>query len=217
MEGKKVEKTAVDVKADIDGAKKNFAAKDAPKLASKSSSSASKKPEQNQPDQFLVEDGSEVPSWARNQQKLVIKKENARSSVRDVDVRDIQGSVLESAARDGTETERTKVNVGGNVKAALAMWGKTADEDAKELARKKEEEKKRAEAAEMAKKEQEAEKQKRAVRAASAKFDKLQLSDLTSEPEDELELIAFLERKIALVEKDIKAAEDELHKLESSQ
>ena len=219
IDGKQVEKTKVDVRGDVNNARKSFTAKDVPTLVTAAAAKGEvKKKVDGGPAEIEVEDGSEVPSWAKNQRKMVIRKENARSSIRDVDVKELQGTVLEQGSRDGSEAERTKVEVtgGGNVKAALAMWGKTADEDAQLLAKRKEEEEKRKVAEARARKEREEERKKRALEAAVAKLSTLSLSDMREEPTDEIELIAFLERKIALIEKEIGSAEDELAKLEAS-
>ncbi|PXF42356.1 hypothetical protein BWQ96_07876 [Gracilariopsis chorda] len=214
IEERKVEKTRVSVRGNVSGAKKNFVHNDA-HVVGKSVAKLVADVDRG-PAEIEVEDDSHIPSWAKNQQKLVIKKENARSSVR-VDVKELQGSVLMNAARDGSEAERTnKVEHVGNVKAALAMWGKTADEDAKVLAKKKEEEERQRRLDEKLRKEREAEERARVIKAAVEKFAQMQLSDMTDEPSQELEIIPFLERKITLVEKEIKKVEDEIAQVEAS-
>ncbi|KAI0567278.1 hypothetical protein FGB62_3g08 [Gracilaria domingensis] len=212
---RKVQKTTVSVRGDVSAAKKNFAHSDVPSIAS----AAARRPSSvdHGPAEFEVEDGSDIPSWAKNQRKLVIKKENARSSVH-VDVREIRGSVLMNAARDGSEAERTnKVEHVGNVKAALAMWGKTADEDAKLLAKKKEEEERERALQEKLRKEREAEELANAYKHAVEAFATMTLADMNDEPSKEVQLIAFLERKIVLVEQEIKKLEDELAELEAAE
>ncbi|CAN8062833.1 unnamed protein product [Agarophyton chilense] len=216
IDERKVEKTKVHVRGDITAAKKNFAYSDAPS-ATKAGARASSGAADSGPSEIVVEDGSDIPSWAKNQRKLVIKKENARSSVR-VDVKELQGSVLMNAARDGSEAERTtKVEHAGNVKAALAMWGKTAEEDAKILAKKKQEEERERVLQEKLRKEREAEELARAYNAAVQEFAKMTLADMDDEPSKEIELIAFLERKITLVEQEIKKLEGELAELEAAE
>lgn len=120
-----------------------------------------------QPTELLVEDDDGLPSWAKNQAKLMIRKENARSSIRDVDVGEIKDEMLEKAAVDihavtsnasyhdgmhnnhlnvmNNDTNNEVVNnvmlpPRGSVKKALAMWGKSIEEDMKVLAMQKEEE-----------------------------------------------------------------------------
>lgn len=118
------------------------------------------------PTELLVEDDDGLPSWAKNQTKLMIKKENARSSIRDVDVSEIKDDMLEKASvdihsitsnasyHDGMTThnqinattngsnihETVVLPPRGSVKKALAMWGKSIEEDMKILAMQKEEE-----------------------------------------------------------------------------
>lgn len=219
MEGKKIEKTRIHVRGDVSGAKKNFGKMDSLRSfgSADGTGKKSKRPEDYGPAELEVEDeDAGVPSWAVNQKRKTIKKENARSSVRDVDVKDLQGSVLEQAARDGSEASGERVKVGGNVKAALAMWGKTADEDTLLLKKKKEEEEKRKALEAKLRKEKEEEERKKKLEDAIARFSKLSLKDLGDEPEDELELIVYLERKIELIEEDITKAENELDALESA-
>lgn len=212
IDGVKIERSRIDVRGNVVGAKKNFSNSDVP---SKSSISSRPKSTEPQPAELLVEDDSGVPSWAKNQRKLVIRKENARSSIRDVDVRELQGSVLEQSSRPLTETKGETVITGGNVKAALAMWGKTAEEDARVLAeKKKEEERQEAERVRLQKQREEEEK-RAAIRKAVEKFAKLTLADLKVEPQGDVELTAFLERKIVLVEKEISDTEEELDKFDS--
>lgn len=217
ISGKEVQKTRVDVRGDVRGTQQNFKARDVPNVSTVDAPKA-KTPIDPGPAELIVEDeDAGLPSWAVNQKKKVIKKENARSSVRDVDVRELQGSVLESGARDGSEIRGEAVQAKGNVKAALAMWGKTAEEDALLLKKKKEEEEGRRAEEERLRKEKVAEEHNRAIKAAAVKFAKMQLADMPrEEPQEEIELIAYLERKITLVEKDIAAAEAELSYLESS-
>lgn len=216
---KEVQKIRVDVHGDVRGAQKNFNATDVPKASAAAAAPAKKSPVDPGPAELLVEDDDAgLPSWAVNQAKKVIRKENARSSVRDVDVRELQGTVLSSGARDGSEATGEAVEAKGNVKAALAMWGKTAEEDTLLLKKKREEEERRKLQEEKLKKERAREEHERAVKAAAKKFSNMSLTTLPAEePEDEIELIAYLERKIVLVEKDIEAAEEELSKLEDGQ
>lgn len=216
IQAKEVHKTAVQVRGDVKGARKSFGAGDAPKLTA-AGRVGRDDPTRNRfekygPAELEVEDeDAGLPSWAVNQKKKTIRKENARNSVHNVDVRDLQGSVLEQASRDGSEASVARVQVGGNVKAALAMWGKTADEDALLLKKKQEEEERRKALEIKLKKEKEEEEKKRKMEGAVRKFARMALGDLPSEePQDDIELVAYLERKIALVEKDIKAAEEEL-------
>lgn len=164
-----------------------------------------------------MEDGDGIPSWAKNQQKLFLRKENARSSVRDVDVKDLQGSVLENGARDGSEVERPKLELQGTVKARLAMWGKTVDEDALRLARRQEEEERKAEAERKAQLEREAAEKRKLIDAAIEKFANMTLSDVTKEPVKEIELVVYLERKIVLVNNEISRLETQLGDLQRSQ
>lgn len=218
IDGKEVQKTRVDVRGDVRGTQKNFNARDVPSMSA-FDTARKKKAESAEPGpaELIVEDvDSGLPSWAVNQKKKVIRKENARSSVRDVDVREIQGSVLEHGARDGSEAKGEEVGAKGNVKAALAMWGKTAEEDTLLLKKKKEEEVKRKAEQERLRKEKQLEERANAEKAAIDKFAKMQLSDLPiTEPNDEIELIAYLERKIVLVERDIEDAEAELATMEN--
>lgn len=214
IDDKKVERSRVSVRGDVTSAKKTFLKTDTSHFGSKSET-ASKRSSEPQPAELFVEDDDGLPSWAKNQQKRMIRKENARSSIRDVDVRELQGSVLESASHDGSGSkEETNVVPRGNVKAALAMWGKTADEDARLIAMKKEEEERKAAEQARLKKQREEEERRTAIRKAVEKFSKMSLSDLKQEPENEIELSAFLERKIVLVDKEIRQTEEELEKIE---
>lgn len=210
IDGVKIERSRINVRGDVTTGRKNFSKVD---LLSKSSRSSELM--EPQPAELLVEDDSDVPSWAKNQRKLVIRKENARSSIRDIDVRELQGTVLEQANRPLSDSQDQTVIPAGNVKAALAMWGKTADQDAKILAeKKKEEELKEAERLRL-QKQREEEERLAAIRNAVEKFAKLSLADLKDEPKNDVELTAFLERKIVLVEKEISDTEEELDSVES--
>lgn len=209
IDGKKINRSNVSVRGDVNTAKKTFL-----KVDSTRSDGGSKRVLEPQPAELLVEDDDGLPSWAKNQQKRMIRKENARSSIRDVDVRELQGTVLEKGSRDGSEDKEDTVVPRGNVKAALAMWGKTADEDARLLAMKKEEEERKAAEQARLKKQREEEERRTAIRKAIEKFAQMSLADLTDEPENEIELRAFLERKIDLVEKEIRLTEEQLEKVE---
>lgn len=209
IDEKKINRSNISVRGDVSLTKKSFS-----KADSTRSDGASKRVFEPQPAELLVEDDDGLPSWAKNQQKRMIRKENARSSIRDVDVRELQGSVLEKASRDGSEDKEETVVPRGNVKAALAMWGKTADEDARLLAMKKEEEERKAAEQARLKKQREEEERRTAIRKAIEKFAQMSLADLTDEPENEIELRAFLERKIDLVEKEIRFTEEQLEKVE---
>lgn len=221
MDGKKVERSNVEVRGDVSSARKTFAAADVPRVNpssgtsddTKTDSSTSTKP---QPAQLLVEDDDGLPSWAKNQRKLVIRKENARSSIRDVDVRELQGSVMTAPDRNEENVKSEKIEARGNVKAALAMWGKTADEDAKLLVKKKEEEERQRTMRAKMRKDREEEERKHALRKAMEKFADMRLVDMKDEPENDVDLMAFLERKIALIDEEISSVEDELEKLEAS-
>lgn len=219
ISGAEVRKTRVDVRGDVRGTQKNFKAADLPKFTTATPAPPKKPKKDSGPAELLVEDEEAgLPSWAVNQSKKVIRKENARSSVRDVDVKELQGSVLTNAARDGSEAKSEAVETRGNVKAALAMWGKTADEDNLLLKKKKEDEERRKASETLKRKEREKEEQERAAKAAIESFANMTLASLPSqEPTKEVELVAYLERKIALVEKEIEAAEEELSKLEENQ
>lgn len=218
IQGVQVEKTPVDVRGDVRSARKSFGAADAPKVGDfgrgvgREGGKKKKTIEDYGPAELEVEDEDVgLPSWAVNQKKKTIKKENARNSVRDVDVKDLQGSVLEQGAKDGSDSAGEKVQVGGNVKAALAMWGKTAEEDTMLLQRRKEEEERQKALELKLKKEREEKEKKRKMEEAVRKFARMELNELPrEEPKDETELAAYLERRIALVEKDIKVAEKEL-------
>lgn len=213
-----VTKTRVDVRGDVRGTQKNFNASDVPKATSNQPTKTKKSNVDPGPAELLVEDeDAGLPSWAINQCKKVIRKENARSSIRDVDVKEIQGSVLTNAARDGSEAQGESVEAKGNVKAALAMWGKTAEEDTLLLKKKMEEEERRKAAEAIKHKEKKKEERERAAKAAIERFASLTLSSLPAqEPTKEVELVAYLERKIVLVEKEIKITEEELSKLEDN-
>lgn len=216
MSAKSVTKTRVDVRGDVTTTRKSFAA---PDLVSKPAPSPPppKKKQAPAPAQLIVEDDTGVPSWAVNQQKLLLRKENARSSIRDVDVKELQGSVLSEGARDGSEVQRERVQMHGNVKAALAMWGRTADDDAKLLAERRAEEQRKAAEAERLRKIAEEERKLREVKDAVSKFASLTLKEMPEiEPESDVELVAYLERKIVLIEREIKLAEEELDELEAN-
>lgn len=212
-----VEKTVVNVRGDVRGARKSFGADDASRVGDFGKTVGKKKIEDYGPAELEIEDeDAGVPSWAVNQKRKTIKKENARNSVRNVDVRDLQGSVLEQGAKDGSEIRGEKVEIGGNVKAALAMWGKTAEDDAVVLKRKKEEEERQKALELKLRQEREEKEKKRKMEEAMRTFARMELSNLPrEEPKDEIELAAYLERRIALVEKEIKAAEKELAEWES--
>lgn len=218
MQGKEVERTAVDVRGDVDGAKKAFNAKDYLTRTDLNASAVGKstKGKGGGPAELLVEDSEGLPSWAVNQDKKVLRKENARSSVQDVDVKELQGSIVASGKRDGTEAFRESVEVKGDVKSRLAMWSKTADEDTKALVEKKKEEEKRAAIEAEAAADRKRQEVERAQAEIAAKFSRVvSIDDLPKEePTDIMELAAYLELKIKFVEKDIEKAEDELLELE---
>lgn len=220
MEGKEVEKTTVDVRGDVRGVKQQFGKGDVPKLQGAAKGRASFGPASQDvgPAQLEVVDDDGLPSWAVNQQKKVIRKENARSSVRDVDVGELKGSVLEMGKRDGSEAQGEKVEgvAGGNVMRALAMWGKNAEEEGKEMKRKEEQERERKEKEEKERKQREEEELRRKMEQAVEKFGKLGLSDLGDEPDDDVELVAYLERKIKLIEVEVEKMERELEEVEAS-
>lgn len=213
----------MNVRGDVSAAKKRFSLDDFPKAgttgtttgttAGTTTGTTPKKIADPGPAELLVEDDSDVPSWARNQKKVLLKKENARSSVRHVDLTQIRGSVMTPSSRDGAEAAPKEVVVGGTVKAALAMWGKNAEEDAKVLAMKTVEQEKKKTEQEKLRKEREEKDRKRKTMVAIAKFANLSLDNIGDEPKDEIELLAYLERKIYLIEKQIKEAEAELDKI----
>ena len=132
---KQVEKTKVDVAGNVRGAQKTFSKKDdvsvLPALANPAARPLAR---MSAPAEIVVEDEESLPSWAVNQRKKVLKKENARSSIRNVDIGGLKGDIVQRGARDvDTEGVKEEVSVGGNVARALAMWGKNADEEAKKL------------------------------------------------------------------------------------
>eukprot|EP00177_Eucheuma_denticulatum_P001899 GFKZ01003390.1.p2 GENE.GFKZ01003390.1~~GFKZ01003390.1.p2 ORF type:complete len:325 (+),score=114.82 GFKZ01003390.1:47-976(+) len=220
MEGKEVEKTRVDVRGDVRGVKQQFGKADVPKLgaAARSRASIGSGARDFGPAELEIVDDDGLPSWAVNQKKKVIRKENARSSVRDVDLGELKGSVLEMGKRDGSEASGEKVEgvAGGNVMRALAMWGKNAEEEGKEMKRKEEEEKERKEKEEKERKQREEEELRRKMDQAVEKFASLGLDDMGDEPEDEVELVAYLERKIKLVEDEVERMEKELDEVEAT-
>lgn len=131
-----VAKTRVDLnggRADVRGAKQRFSNVDA-SLPSPGAAAVAKqqhrRPHTVGPAQFVVEDDDSVPSWAVNQRKTVIKKENARSSIRDVDLGELKGGLLREKVVDTSNVKEVAAG-GGGVAAALAKWGKLAEEEAK--------------------------------------------------------------------------------------
>lgn len=217
IDGKKIQRTNINVKGDVSNTKKTFS-----KIDSLSSNGPNnditintQKPiQQQQPSELLVEDADGLPSWAKNQQKLMIRKENARSSIHDVDVKELQENVLDDNISKYNSLSKDDGGVSlpkGNVKAALAIWGKTDEEDAKVLAKKKEEEEK----AIRLKNEKEEQERRLAINKAIEKFSALSLNDLKNEPENnDIELLAFLQRKIHLVDVEIRSMENEIQQAE---
>ncbi len=139
---RQVEKTKVDLnggRADVRGASKRFSAVDAslprPKGAETKSTRKPRGPVG--PAEFEIEDDESVPAWAVNQRKTVVKKENARASISDVDVRQIKGGLMSRPGDVDTSNvrETPMAASNGGVAAALAKWGKIADEEAKKLER----------------------------------------------------------------------------------
>lgn len=205
----------------ISRAKKQFSKTDSINSHLPNASAIIKSPSSHhddQPAELLVEDDDGLPSWAKNQQKLMIRKENARSSIRDVDINELQDNVKKSTADMAKVTnseEGTEPVARGNVKAALAMWGKTAEEDARVLAKKKEEEEKKQKELLRLKQLKEEEERKQAIKAAIDKFSSLSLVDLVDEPQqNDIEQMAFLQRKLFLIDKEISVTEQEIDKAE---
>lgn len=136
-----VTKTKIDCHGDVRGTQKNFDGRDVPKAAPKPSAAqtrpASTPMRPAEAAELLVEEEGSVPSWARNQAKKVIRKENARSSTRGVDLGKSKGDILAAQREaDAPTANKEAPKAGGNVAAALAMWGKAADEEAKSLEKK---------------------------------------------------------------------------------
>lgn len=135
-----VSKTKVDCNADVRGAQKNFDGRDAPKPLPKQAPvvrPASTPIRPAEAAELLVEEEGSVPSWARNQEKKIIRKENARSSTRGVNLGQTKGNILDAQKREfANNSVKDEPRVGGNVAAKLAMWGKAADEEAKSLEKK---------------------------------------------------------------------------------
>lgn len=137
-----VEKTRVDLngaRTDVRGASKRFSAVDAslPRPGGAQVKSGGKARGPVGPAEFEIEDDDSVPAWAVNQRKTVVKKENARASMRDVDVRQIKGGLMSKPGDvDTSNVRETPIAASsGGVAAALAKWGKMADEEAKKLER----------------------------------------------------------------------------------
>lgn len=143
---KAVEKTVVQCDADVKAAQKTFSKKD--HVGGARGTAAEK---YNRQKEIEVMDDERLPSWATNQKKKVIKKENARSAipvvkhVPDDDEADINLPNGQNAA-----------SLGNNVRAALQRWGRAADEEAAVLERKNKEEQMRREEIKKEKERQEA-------------------------------------------------------------
>lgn len=130
FEMKEAEKERVTVRGDVRGASNKF---------SKANSSlsadvrAAKRDASRQPSDGMISvEDDDVPSWAINQSKRVIQKENAKALTGNVNVDRTKGSVMNQSGEIDVSGFREKPK-GGNVGGAIAMWGQKAeDQEAKE-------------------------------------------------------------------------------------
>lgn len=176
---REVEKTKIDMgggRSDVRGKQQRFSRKDEsvgkPNESDVTSTRRTLGPVG--PKELLVEDDESVPSWAVNQQKRVVRKENARASVRDVDVTRLKrGVATRNDVVDTSSVRETPItSSNGGVAAALAKWGKMADEEAEKLervnlveqARREEEEKQKEREEELRKMKEEQERKEREER-----------------------------------------------------
>jgi len=213
---KEVEKTKVDVKGDVRGTSGKFNNKDqsiARPNATEISSRRARGP--TGPAELEVEDDEKVPSWAVNQNRKVVKKVNARASVRDVDVSKLNRKISTRRTDvDTTSVRETPVQASnGGVAAALAKWGKMADEEAEKLERVNVVEQARRDA-EKKKKEHEAEQLKikeEAEALARAEREKIEAAERAAREKKEAELKA--QRLAEQRQQAKKAREDEIRML----
>lgn len=164
----------------------------------------------------------DVPGWAINQTKRVIRKENARALTGSVNIDQVRGNVMNRGSAEIDTSGFRETPKSGNVGGAIAMWGQMAeDQEAKER-----EERMRLETMKSLRSDFE----KRTSRDTEPEpevelieeiveedtYDQLAFedSDEEEEPTDVRELVHFLERKVERVEMKIDAAEHEMEKID---
>eukprot|EP00172_Hildenbrandia_rubra_P000156 Plantae.Rhodophyta-Hildenbrandia_rubra.ctg10696.p1 GENE.Plantae.Rhodophyta-Hildenbrandia_rubra.ctg10696~~Plantae.Rhodophyta-Hildenbrandia_rubra.ctg10696.p1 ORF type:complete len:288 (-),score=81.79 Plantae.Rhodophyta-Hildenbrandia_rubra.ctg10696:773-1636(-) len=143
---------------------------------------------------MLVEDDEDIPSWAKNQTKRVLRKSNPKSTTRGVDVGRLQEEIQDTGVDDYGDGRTEMVPKSNKVSSVLVRWGKAADEEEKA-------------------KEEKLSKDMKGLNLGNGKA----LADgEEGEPTNPKELITFLEGKIQKVEKDIVDAKRKLRGLEQA-
>jgi hypothetical protein len=232
---KKIERERINVRGDVRSTKDMFnkadssLAKDLAKDAAKARRRVDSETRYNgrgHHEELVVDD--DVPSWAINQSKRVVKRESARGATQGVDLRETANSFLQMGVADvDTSNVRETVSARGNVSGVLAMWHQKSDEqEARER-----ETLLREETMRKLKESMQSRAPLSSDRVRSTDTDSTDnlssqaITELDSEPEAETDidedeptdirdLIEYLERKCVKVEKEIDQAEEELHKLD---
>lgn len=147
---------------------------------------------------LYVEDDEEVPSWAKNQTKRVLKKSNPKSTTRGVDVEQLQDEIQDTGINENRSRTRADIKSSSkNVSSLLARWNKTEknEEDlSKDLKNMNIDEK---------------------TKGSGRKAQSLSAGD-PNEPKDPRELALYLQKKIEKVEAQIVEVKRELREADGA-
>jgi hypothetical protein len=238
FEEKVVEKERIHVRGDVRGAKDLFSkadsslakdlARDAAKARRRVNGTQDNGYGNNHHEEVVVDD--DVPAWAINQSKRVVKRESARGATQGVDLRETSNNFSQTGVADvDTSSVREKVSTRGNVSGVLAMWHQKSDEqEAREReAVLREETMRKLKESMQSRATLSSERIRSTDTESTDQLSSQAITELDSEPEPEPEpeidedeptdirdLIEYLERKCVRVEKEIDLAEEELSKLD---
>lgn len=222
FEMKEAEKERVTVRGDVRGATSKFS-KVNTSLASDVRAAKLESGRQPADGTISVED-DDVPSWAINQSKRVIKKENAKALTGNVNIDRVRGDVMNQSGEIDVSGFREKPK-GGNVGGAIAMWGQKADDqEAKEREENMRLQTMRSLRSDFEKRQSadsvpESVEEQPVAAEVEPEYDPLDMvfddsDDEEEEPTDIRLLVDYLERKCERVEIKIDAAENELEKID---
>lgn len=223
---KEAQREKVDIRGNVTGAKSTFSKPDTSldkDLQNAAMNARRKASREGSRGELVVED-EDVPAWAVNQSKRVIRKENPRDSTGSVDLDRTKGSIFENGKNDvDTSAFRERDIRRGDVSNVIAMWGQKADDQA---ARERTEQLRLETMRSLRDQVKNRSKpvvpeQKYAPPApppvieddAITEIDE-ESSDDDDEPTDIRDLITYLQARCERVDQKIESAEDELHKFD---
>jgi hypothetical protein len=219
---KEAERERVHVRGDVRGATDKFSKADSSLAADVMAAkrSAAGRVAGGGRDVIAVED-DDVPSWAINQTRRVIHKENAKAKTGNVNIDVAKGSISSrGSAEVDTSGVREEVRA-GNVGGVIAMWGQKAeDHQAKEREEQMRVATMKSLRSDFEKRTSREEPAPEPVEeiveepVAAEELIYMDSDDDEEEPTDIRELVEYLERKCERVQKKINFAEHEVEKID---